>query len=123
MNHLYEMRLRPEPFGQICSGEKTIEYRLHDEKRSALRRGDYIRFTRTTDGSTVLAEIIDLFAAPSFDALERKLTESGVLAVGSFSPAEMRAYYSAREEEQYGVLGIQIRVVDPDANVCAGGIS
>ena len=45
MSRIFEMKLRPDPFNRICSGEKTIEYRLHDEKRSLLNKGDYIRFT------------------------------------------------------------------------------
>ncbi len=45
MSQMFEMKLRPDPFHRICSGEKTIEYRLHDEKRSLLNKGDYIQFT------------------------------------------------------------------------------
>lgn len=39
MSRIFEMKLRPDPFNRICSGEKTIEYRLHDEKRSLLNKG------------------------------------------------------------------------------------
>lgn len=61
------MKLRPDPFNRICSGEKTIEYRLYDEKRSLLNKGDYIRFTAIADEErTVLVEIVDIFTAPSF---------------------------------------------------------
>lgn len=45
MPQIFEMKLRSDPFRRICSGEKTIEYRLQDEKRSLLNKGDYIRFT------------------------------------------------------------------------------
>lgn len=66
MNRIFEMKLRPDPFNRICSGEKTIEYRLHDEKRSLLNKGDYIRFTEIADGErTVLVEVIDIFTAPN----------------------------------------------------------
>ena len=40
MNQIFEMKLRPNPFKRICNGEKIIEYRLHDEKRSLLNKGD-----------------------------------------------------------------------------------
>lgn len=67
MNQIFEMKLRPNPFKRICSGEKIIEYRLHDEKRSLLSKGDYIRFAEIADEArTVLVEIIDIFTAPSF---------------------------------------------------------
>lgn len=112
MNRIFEMKLRPDPFNRICSGEKTIEYRLHDEKRSLLNKGDYIRFTEIAAGErTVLVEIVDIFTAPSFAALEQKLLEIDLLAQGSFSPTEMRKYYSVEDEEKYGVMGIRIRVI------------
>lgn len=73
------MKLRPDPFNRICSGEKTIEYRLHDEKRSLLNKGDYIRFTEIADEErTVLVEMVDILTAPSFVALEHKLIGTGV---------------------------------------------
>lgn len=114
MSQIFEMKLRPDPFNRICSGEKTIEYRLHDEKRSLLNKGDYIRFTEMAARErTVLVEVIDIFTAPSFVALEQRLLEIGLLAKGSFSPVGMRKYYSVEDEEKYGVMGIRIRVVSP----------
>lgn len=113
MNQIFEMKLRPNPFRRICSGEKTVEYRLHDEKRSLLNKGDYIRFTEIADEArTVLVEIIDIFTAPSFSALEQRLIEVGLLSRGAFSPTGMREYYSAEDEEKYDVMGILIRVVN-----------
>ena len=115
MNQIFEMKLRPNPFKRICSGEKIIEYRLHDEKRSLLSKGDYIRFTEIADEArTVLVEIIDIFTAPSFSALEQRLIEVGLISGGAFSPTGMRKYYSVEDEEKYGVMGIAIRVVKFD---------
>lgn len=110
------MKLRPDPFNRICSGEKTIEYRLHDKKGSLLNKGDYIWFTEIADEErTVLVEIVDIFTAPSFVALEQKLIETGLLAKGSFSPTGMREYYSVEDEEKYGVMGIKLSVVNSAA--------
>ena len=115
MNQIFKMKLRPNPFKRICSGEKIIEYRLHDEKRSLLSKGDYIRFTEIADEArTVLVEIIDIFTAPSFSALEQRLIEVGLISGGAFSPTRMREYYSVDDEEKYGVMGIVIRVVKSD---------
>lgn len=114
MSRIFEMKLRPDPFNRICSGEKTIEYRLHDEKRSLLNKGDYIRFTEMVAGErTVLVEVIDIFTAPSFVALEQRLLEIALLAKGSFSLGGMRKYYSVEDEEKYGVIGIRIKAVNP----------
>lgn len=94
------MKLRPDPFRMIFSGEKTIEFRLHDEKRSLINKGDYIRFTdMAAKERTVLVEVVDIFTAPSFVALEQRLIEVGLLSRGAFSPTVMREYYSAEDEE------------------------
>lgn len=101
MNRTFEMKLHPDPFNRICSGEKTIEFRLHDEKRSLLNKGDYIRFTEMSTGErTVLVEVVDIFTAPSFVALEQRLLEIGLLATDLFSPTGMRKYYSVEDEEK-----------------------
>lgn len=115
MNRVFEMKLRPDPFKRICNGEKTIEFRLHDEKRSLLSKGDYIRFTEIVDvpvAKEVLVRIEDITTAPSFAALKEKLINIGLLSVDAFSPADMRKYYSVEDEAKYGVMGIRIRVVD-----------
>ena len=41
------MNLAPSPFEMIKSGAKTIELRLYDEKRRAVKVGDTIEFTNT----------------------------------------------------------------------------
>lgn len=115
MNRVFEMRLRPDPFSRICSGEKTIEFRLHDEKRSLLRKGDYIRFTEIVDAPVakeVLVCIEDIITAPSFVVLNEKLINMGFLPVNAFCPADMRKYYAVEDEAKYGVMGIRIKVVD-----------
>lgn len=67
MKQIFEMKLRTDPFNRICNGDKTVEYRLHDEKRSRLNNGDYIRFKEIADERrTVLVEILEIFTAPSF---------------------------------------------------------
>lgn len=112
MSRMFDMKLRPDPFNRICSGEKTIEYRLCDEKRSLLNKGDYIRFTEiSAEEKRILVEIVDIITAPSFDALKQELIETGLLSEGAFSPTGMREYYSVEDEEKYGVMGIRIRVV------------
>lgn len=41
----YTMKLRPQPFNMIRSGQKTFELRLYDEKRQKLQIGDEIEFS------------------------------------------------------------------------------
>ena len=42
---IHHMKLHQEPFESIKKGAKTIELRLYDEKRQALKSGDLIDFT------------------------------------------------------------------------------
>lgn len=52
MEHV--MKLRPNPFSKIKSGQKTIELRLYDEKRQLISVGDVICFVNTKDETDVL---------------------------------------------------------------------
>ncbi|WP_370768079.1 ASCH domain-containing protein [Ruminococcus sp.] len=110
------MRLNPLPFKMIASGEKTIELRLNDEKRRKLNRKDLITFVNTEDSlKTITAEVIDIYKYKSFKELYAVLpllkcgyTKEDVKTV---SPEDMLAYYSAKQQEKYGVLGIEIKVI------------
>lgn len=114
---IYEMNLQNEPFEKIVTGEKTIELRLYDEKRSKLNIGDKIIFTNCSDNkekATVViralyrySSFIDLF---SEIPLEKCGYGAGVKA--NSAALEMRKYYSEDEEQRYGVIGIKVEVID-----------
>ena len=113
MYQTFNMKLCAEPFKKVCTGEKTIEYRLHDEKRAQLRKGDRILFTELSkEEKTALVEVVDIFTAPSFTALKKDLVERGLIANEEFSPSVMRKYYSATDEKKYGVMGIEIKLIN-----------
>lgn len=61
MNH--EMRLFPENFEKVISGQKHREYRLYDEKRRNIKPGDTITFFRTgsQDSVTVYVESLHIY--------------------------------------------------------------
>ncbi len=114
MEHI--MKLSPSPFQRIQSGKKTIELRLYDEKRKKIQIGDYIRFINTDNPSeTLVAEVVNLFVFDSFAKLYRKLPllECGYTEqnVKTASPKDMEEYYTKELQEQYGVVGIQIRLI------------
>ena len=109
---IYEMKLNPAPFEMIKSGRKTIELRLLDEKRRQIRVGDGIVFTNTETGETLSASVTALHVFASFDELYRSLpllkcgyTEE---TLAKASPSDMERYYSAEEQKQYGVVGIEL---------------
>ena len=112
---IHEMRLREPPFRAVASGRKTIEMRLCDEKRQALRVGDTIRFTLEGGSESVTSEVIALHAYPNFEELYAALIPTlGKAALGyadteDASPDHMLAYYSAEDVRRYGVVGIEIK--------------
>ena len=57
---IHQMKLRPVPFSQIRDGIKTVELRLHDEKRRLIRPGDRITFTQTETGETLTVRVTAL---------------------------------------------------------------
>ena len=103
MNH--HMKLNPRPFAQIKRGEKTVELRLNDEKRRALRVGDTITFTEIGTGETLPVTVTALHPFESFADLFAALGTD--LCGGS---VDMDAYYSPEAQKKWGVLGIELVV-------------
>ena len=109
---LHHMKLDPQPFEMIKNGQKTIELRLFDEKRQKIKAGDVIVFTNTATGETLTATVSRLHRFHSFDELYQVLpllqcgyTEADV---DQASPSDMEQYYSAEEQQTYGVVGIEL---------------
>lgn len=107
-----EMKLDKAPFEKIKSGEKTIELRLYDEKRRKIRVGDIIVFTCRDGGERlarrvkalhVFADFRELYS--SLDLLKCGYTPANVRAA---KPDDMEKYYSAAEQAEYGVVGIEL---------------
>lgn len=109
------MKLQPEPFERINSGRKTIELRLYDEKRRRIQAGDVIVFTRTDSGEKLYVKVIALHIYRSFaelyGALPLEKCGYGAQNISTASPEDMRAYYTACDEETYGVVGIEFSLI------------
>lgn len=108
------MRLAVEPFRMIKSGEKTVEVRLYDEKRQGIKCGDFIEFTCTDGGDTLTVKVkgvrrfntfVELYESDLFD----KTGSQG------YTPEQaalsMYKYYTPEQEKQYGVLAIEIELM------------
>ena len=114
----HRMNLNDAPFRMIKSGEKTIELRLYDEKRRTVKVGDIIEFALMGNLSERLtAQVTDLHVFQSFEELyhELPLLKCGytVHNIGTASPDDMDIYYSKDEQQKYGVVGIELRLVQP----------
>ena len=110
----YNMNLNKEPFNRIKDGTKTIEMRLNDEKRQLLKEKDLIEFTNRTTLETILVEIVKLHKYSNFDELYKHFDKVllGYNKDDIANPKDMEEYYSKEEQEKYGVIGIEIRIID-----------
>lgn len=113
----HTLNLHPQPFALIADGRKTIELRLYDEKRSRIQVGDTLVFVHTEDASlTLIAKVTALHLFPDFAALYAALPldRCGYLPeeIATASPADMNVYYSAERQALYGVVGIEIALLE-----------
>ena len=111
----HKMKLNPDPFEMICSGKKTIELRLNDEKRQKIKVGDMIEFSQTETGEKLTAEVIALHKFDSFAELYQKLPllKCGYTKadIETAKPEDMDLYYTPEQQAKYGVLGIEIKII------------
>lgn len=113
----HKMKLRQQPFNMIRSGQKTFELRLYDEKRQLVQVDDEIEFSCLDGNETpFVVRVIALHLFKNFGELYAALpllkcgyTEE---TIGTASPEDMNQYYSVEEQARYGVVGIEIRIVD-----------
>ena len=113
----HTMKLNAQPFSMIESGAKTVELRLYDEKRKSISVGDHIKFVHADDPSrSLLCAVIKLHVFDSFDQLYKSLpllkcgyTEADVK---NASPADMEKYYPITKQALYGVVGIEIKLLN-----------
>jgi len=110
------MNLHPSPMKMIKEGKKTIELRLYDEKRKQISIGDKIKFVNSKDDTDSLMVIVeDLFIFDSFEELYNSLPllECGYTEedIDAASPSDMELYYSKEKQNQFGVVGIKIKIM------------
>ena len=111
------MKLQTAPFEMIASGTKTIELRLWDEKRRLIKVGDEIEFTNVQDKARVLrARVVNMHVFSSYEELYRELpllkcgyTEENIATA---APSDMDLYYTKEKQRQYGVVGIEIQLLN-----------
>lgn len=108
MKHI--MRLNNGPFECIKNGTKTIELRLNDEKRSLINESDIIEFENRTTGEKLEVKVLRLHRYNSFEELYKHFDKVslGYKPDEDANPLDMEIYYSKEEQDQYGVIGIEI---------------
>ena len=106
---LHKMKLNESPFEMIKNGTKPIEFRLYDEKRQQIKIGDKIEFSKLPDlQEKLLVDVVGLYRENTFEELFRKLY-SNEEEITRKTQA-MYEIYSPEKEQQYGILGIKIKI-------------
>lgn len=106
---LHKMKLNDSPFERIKNGTKTIEFRLYDEKRQQVKIGDKIEFSKLPDlQEKLIVDVIDLYREYTFENLFRKLYSDEEEIIQKTET--MHTIYSPEKEQQYGILGIKIKI-------------
>lgn len=116
---IHTLNLHARPFDMIQKRQKTIELRLYDEKRQQIAVGDTLVFAHSDDPArTLTARVTALHRFPDFAALYAALPldKCGYLPeeLSTASPEDMNIYYSAEKQARYGVVGIEIVLIEED---------
>jgi ASC-1-like (ASCH) protein len=112
---VYTSRLKAPIFNLIKNGTKTIEMRLFDEKRSQFNVGDILIFKKLPEEiETVKTQIIALHKFPTFNELYLNFDKKclGYTETEVAKPEDMLAFYSLEEQLKYGVVGIEIKLIE-----------
>ena len=88
--------------------------RLNDEKRQLLKEKDLIEFTNRTTLEVIMVEVVRLYKYSNFDDLYKYFDKisMGYDKDDIANPKDMEKYYSKKEQDKYGVIGIEVRVME-----------
>ena len=112
---LHKMKLRKEPFEQMAMGTKTVEMRLDDEKRRLIKTGDLIEFSLYDEpDKKIVTRVTALHRFSSFSELYQAFPKEklGYSADAEASPKDLEQFYPKEEQENSGVVGIELRLTD-----------
>ena len=108
----HRMKLVDFAFNAIKSGRKDIEVRLNDEKRQLISVNDIIEFTNVDTGEIVRTKVIGLHKFDSFSELFKLFPHYRLGLKDTDDESIMNNFYSLEEQEKYGALGIEIKLLD-----------
>ena len=105
------MKLMDDPFKRIISGDKSIEIRLYDEKRRQIKEGDIIEFRNMDTDETLNVKVIRLYVFNTFNELFNNIDSSKFGYDIETLNNLIYKIYTKEEEKEYGVVGIEIKVM------------
>ena len=110
------MNLCSEPFNSIKDKEKIYELRLLDTKRQKVKVGDTITFTNLDSKETLSVKVVGLHKFSSFKELYNNLPLDkcgyNKSNINKANPKDMEKYYSREKQDKYGVVGIEISLIE-----------
>jgi ASC-1-like (ASCH) protein len=107
----HKMRLVDFAFKAIKNKEKDIEVRLNDEKRRLINIGDIIEFEHVDTKEIIKVEVINLYKFKTFKELFNKFDNKRIGFNDSDDYTIMDQFYTKEEQEKYGALGIEVKLI------------
>ena len=110
---IHKMNLWNDSFIAIKEGWKTIEMRLNDDKRRKIQTGDIVEFTNISTLEKMSCLVVKIYNYKTFEELylNHSKVSIGYKEDETAKPEDMLVYYSMEEIKNYGVLGIEIKVL------------
>lgn len=109
----HTMKLKEDPFERMKNGTKTIEFRLYDEKRRKIKVGDEIEFFKLPKlQERILVRVKNLYRGDSFKNLFKIIFPDKDNKEINNKTEEMLKYHTHEQEKEYGVIGIEIEIID-----------
>lgn len=107
----FQLNIREKYFNMIKNGKKTIELRLQDEKRKNIKIDDTLVFS--SNDSELLAKVTNIYRAESFEKLSKiiDVNKAGFTTFEKLNEALLE-FYSLDKQKEFGVLGIEIKVIN-----------
>lgn len=107
------MQLKRYPFQLFAQGHKTIEARLYDEKRRKIELDDRIVFRLVDDeAQEIEVRVIGLLRYKTFGDMFAHIDPKKFGGENSEQmTAQMLHYYPQEEQDNYGVVGIEVVMV------------
>ena len=109
---VHKMRLVDFAFKAIKNKEKDIELRLNDEKRRLINVGDIIEFEHIDTKEIIKVEVINIHKYATFEELFKQFDNQRFGLKETDDATIMDNFYSKEEQDKYGALGIEIKVID-----------
>lgn len=108
---MHDMKLVDFAFQAIKNGNKDIEVRLNDEKRRKIKVGDTIVFHHIDNSEIIKAKVVNLHKYNTFKELFDNFEHKRLGVKDSDTSSIMDNFYSKEEQEKYGALGIEIKLI------------